>query len=144
MKKKKTVKLSNLDSWTGRKKLARRQSQGTFSDKVTTLRTKKTDDSLAHAMGPPAPGWEDVEPSAEIHDGGRRKAVGKLWRQPLRALNHSSSDANMTPAAPTTAVVDAPESDLGHVACAPTSSSLGGRPQVGNYPNAGSVSHSFS
>ncbi|CAM9453955.1 unnamed protein product [Ectocarpus fasciculatus] len=80
-------------------------------------------------MGPPAPGWEDVEPSAEIHDGGRRKAVGKLWRQPLRALNHSSSDANMTPAAPTTAVVDAPGSDLGHVACAPTSSSLGGRPQ---------------
>ncbi|CAN0015041.1 unnamed protein product [Ectocarpus sp. 4 AP-2014] len=82
-------------------------------------------------MVQPAPGWEDVEPSAEGHDGGSaRTAVGKLCRQPLRALNHCSSDVNVTPAVPTT-VVDARDIDLGHVACAPTSSSasLGGRPQ---------------
>ncbi|CAB1102769.1 unnamed protein product [Ectocarpus sp. CCAP 1310/34] len=83
-------------------------------------------------MVQPAPGWEDVEPSAEGHDGGssNRTAVGNLWRHPLGALNHCSSDAKMTPAVPTT-VVDARDSDLGHVECAPTSSSasLGGRPQ---------------
>lgn len=131
-KKKKSANLRNAGQKYGRGEPEHKGAEGTFSDKATTLSTKAADDSLAHVMGPPAPGWEDVEPSAEGHDGGRRIAVAKLLRQPLRALNHGSSDANMAPAAPTT-VVDAPGSDLGHVVCAPTSSSasLGGRPQVG-------------